>query len=288
MLKLIRFLSYTNVWVSLGAAFFTASTYIQFQTDINWLVCVFVFSACLAAYCFQRVFRGKVIYQGPKSSRHRWIIKNRLLLWALTAFGMSGTLVLILIDVSLNVLGLISVLAVICFIYVLPLFRFRNKWYRLRDVPFIKPLIIALVWVAACVLFPIVVSEIETSMLQLSITVLLKSIFIVAIALPFDIRDVKQDQFYGTLTLPTVLGINNTIKVIHVLVLAASLISLLAWQLNIFNVAVMNAYLISFFSVAWLAQRIDKTKGEFFFSFVIDGSLIDHFVWFVLMSVWFS
>lgn len=288
LLRLMRFFSYSNIWVSLGAAFFTASTYMQFQTDINWLVCFFVFSGCLAAYNFQRVFRGNSIYSGPKSSRHRWIIKNKTLLWALTFFGLAGSLVLVFIDLSWNVLSLISTLAVICFVYVLPIFRYQKKWYRLRDIPFIKPVIISFVWVAACVFFPIWVSGLAINSLQVGLTLTLKSIFIIAIALPFDIRDVKQDKFYGTLTLPTVFGTENTIKTIHFFVLSAGIISLLAWQQQIFTLAVMNAYLVSFFSVAWLAHRIDKTKGELYYSFIIDGSLLDHFVWFALMNFWFS
>lgn len=288
LLKLIRFLSYSNIWVSLGAAFFTASTYVQFQTEINWLICFFVFSSCLAAYNFQRVFRGKSIYGGPKSARHKWIIRHKLLLWGLTAFGLAGSSVLFFIDMSWHVVGLIFVLALICFVYVLPIFYLKNKWYRLRDIPFIKPIIIAFVWVSACVYFPIYVSDIQANNLQLATTFLLKALFIIAIALPFDIRDLKYDIHYGTLTIPSIWGAQNTIKIIHFLVLFASVVSLFAWQQNAVSIAVLNAYLVSFFSVAWLAHRINKPQGELYFSFVIDGALLDHFVWFVLMNAWFS
>lgn len=284
-LRLIRWVTYSNLWVSTGAMFFSATVYLQFNNPIDWKVCTLVFLACLFLYNFQRVFRSSKIYTGHLSSRHRWIVRHIKLLWFITVLAFAGASFLALQLIPLSLLPFFVAMGVIGLLYVTPLFKSGTKTYRLRDLPIIKPFLISAVWVAICVYLPIAVSEIQVPNEVLAIILIAKGLFIFAIAVPFDIRDVKHDSHYNTKTFPVLIGIENSIQLIHLSLVLACGLALSAYFMDWFSKSSLNAYLISFLSTGFLINQIKKgKKGELFYSFVIDGALLDHFVWFALMS----
>jgi 4-hydroxybenzoate polyprenyltransferase len=284
-LKLIRWVTYSNLWVSTGALFFAASVYLQFNHPIDWKVCSLVFLACLFLYTFQRVFRSSKIYTGHLSSRHRWIVRNIKLLWTITLLAFAGASFLALQLIPLSLFPFFAAIGIIGILYVTPLFKLGTKTYRLRDFPIIKPFLISAVWVAICVYLPVAVSEIQVPNEVLALTFIIKGLFIFAIAVPFDIRDVKHDTFYNTQTFPVLIGIENSIQLVHLSLVLACGLTLFSYFMHWFDKPTLNAFLISFLSTGFVISQIKKgNKGELFYSFVIDGALLDHFVWFALMS----
>ena len=89
--------------------------------------------------------------------------------------------------------------------YVLPLWRRGMR--RLRDVPFVKPLIIGLVWAWATVF----IAEILAGVGHRWAWWLERAMYIAALALPFDIRDVEMDLQNGVQTWANRIGVRNTL-----------------------------------------------------------------------------
>ena len=89
--------------------------------------------------------------------------------------------------------------------YVLPIW----KGYRLRDVPFVKIFMVAVVWSYVTVILP--AGEAGLGLAEWGWMALERMIFIFAITLPFDLRDIAFDKAQGVSTFATRLGVKGTL-----------------------------------------------------------------------------
>jgi len=164
--------------------------------------------------------------------------------------------------------------------YVLPFVK-GNK--RLRDFDYIKIFLVAIVWGVITVLMPILE---RTTDLTLSHFLILseRMFFIFAITLPFDIRDLKIDAHIAVKTIPSMIGIKKTKKLalfslVLVMVFAGMNVYLGTYQLVHF-VAIM----ISCFSTLLFVNYSDKTDADYFFTGLMDGTMILQFLLVMLMG----
>jgi len=97
------------------------------------------------------------------------------------------------------------------FFYVLPLFKIGNIEVSFRNFPSIKIFSIAITWAGVTVLFPLYEFGYEFSR-DVYIVFVQRILILIAISIPFDIRDVEIDSKLLK-TLPQTLGINNSKKV---------------------------------------------------------------------------
>ena len=145
---------------------------------------------------------------------------------------------------------------------------------NLRDVPGIKLFLIAFSWAGVTVFFPIVQNEVEISK---SIILLFfeRFLFIIAITIPFDIRDIDYDN-PKLFTLPQVLGIKKS-KIVAIISLSLFFLMELYSSFNSENsilvisvVAIISSVLVGFSS---------KAQSNYYSSFWIEGIPI---IWFLL------
>src|SRR5205807_62994 len=97
------------------------------------------------------------------------------------------------------------------FAYTVPCIPSRKGSIRLRDVPGIKIAVISLVLGLTTVLLPVFVQD-DLSLIKKPEVIMVffrRILFIFAITIPFDIRDVKYDRENGTRTIPVVFGIHK-------------------------------------------------------------------------------
>jgi len=103
---------------------------------------------------------------------------------------------------------LLVIPAILSLGYVLPFVK-GNK--RLRDFDYIKIFLVAIVWGVITVLMPILERTTDLTLSHLLI-LLERMLFIFAITLPFDIRDLKIDAHIDVKTIPSIIGIGKTKK----------------------------------------------------------------------------
>jgi 4-hydroxybenzoate polyprenyltransferase len=139
----------------------------------------------------------------------------------------------------------------------------------------LKLFIIGAVWAGSTVLLPIL--EIEgNGLLNISNkeTILLfftRFLFIVAITIPFDIRDLFQDQSNALRTIPVIFGEKKSLFLCQ-LFLATSLILLFVYteklDTNFWAIA------LSIFISGWLILKSRWEKNEYYYFFLLDGTMI--------------
>lgn len=106
---------------------------------------------------------------------------------------------------ALGCIGLISVL------YPVAIFKPFGIKTRLRDYPYVKIFLIALVWSETSVLLPALESDVVLyERRDVILTCIVQFIYILFITLPFDINDAKVDQHSNVKTIPVKFGIKTS------------------------------------------------------------------------------
>lgn len=263
-MNLLRFIVYSNILVSFAAASISYSfCHLQEIENKNWYS-LFVFFSTLLTYNAQRIIKRRQDQKDWSTGRLLWIKKNSILLYTFSIISATCTSwIYFKYLYQLHSFIFLIPLALISIFYALKLGNLKN----LREIPHLKIHLIAFVWVASTVLFPAINEEITNSFtLYFSAAFYL---YILAITVPFDIRDLNFDN-PGNKTVPQVFGISIAKKI--------ALITLLASLIIFFYILpdIQKAIALTFALLipAILIQQTDIKKPEMYFSGLIDGAII--------------
>ena len=134
---------------------------------------------------------------------------------------------------------------------------------RLKDIPFMKNLIVAISWALVCVLIPAAYSEhLDAKVLLIICFMTLKSIINTVL---YDVRDVAGDKENGIITVPILLGLEKTSLVLlavnSILLLLAISTKGIAGQLMLGMIAYGYIYILCF----------SKKMNPFSLDLIVDG-----------------
>lgn len=271
----IHLIVFSNFFVSLCVAALTYRTFLYFNFPPSNALLVLVFSATYFIYNFQRLVRmnQKEIDEAYIGFRMKWVFNNK------TPIIISLIISVVVIIISLLFLTIKTrmVLALMGFfsvIYVIKIIPYNNKWLALRDIPFLKIFVIAFVWALVTGLLPIISSK---DLIQINLQHILfltkQFLFVVAITIPFDIRDMKYDVEKGVKTFPLVIGINRTIALGVLLLLGFVAISSYEFiALQCITMKLWIAEITAILLVMVLLLLSKKQQPELFYSFIIEGT----------------
>ncbi|MGE0562425.1 MAG: hypothetical protein AB7O47_11445 [Flavobacteriales bacterium] len=165
-------------------------------------------------------------------------------------------------------------LALFSILYVIPVL---SKKKAIRDLPFAKIFVISIVWSVVMVAIPVVNYSGFEGLTQSSSLILLfeQFIFILAITLPFDVRDLRYDMESNIQTIPLYIGIKNTITLSHGLLV---LVFVLKWiqyaYLEQLSLPQLIATGITIFLSGFIIAFTSLRRSELFFSGFVDGTMI--------------
>lgn len=177
-----------------------------------------VFGSTLVVYNMPRIVRR--VEPGSRSQRLRG--------WYYLFFCIG--LVLIGWDVPrlpLDVLVTSSILSVFAFAYFLPLLPFGER-RRLRDVGWLKITVLAGVWTTATCVLPVV--YLQKHITDFPFELLLRFVFIFALCVVFDIRDMRTDLRSNIVTLPNKVGIRNSYRIIYIALVVFALLGMVQYM----------------------------------------------------------
>lgn len=244
---------------------------------VNSRVLVVLGCATLALYNFSMILAKPAQPAASPYRRVRWIFRHERSLWGWTGVALVTALVLSL-QFHIESFLLLLVVGGMGLAYNIPFIRDgEGHRFGLRQIPGLKLFYIGMVWAMSCVLLPVAEAyhngwPVEwLRVLQLMGWMFL---FVVAITIPFDVRDIYQDRHYGLKTIPVMWGV-RTAHVLCGLLLAAHIAWILAsdydWRvrLALAGVSVCCAAIILF----------PKTrKGTYYYFLLLDGMLILQFL----------
>lgn len=203
-----EFYVFGNIHVALAAYCLTKISFIQFEIS-NQSLANFVFFSTILSYNMIRLFQLNEI----NSMMAIWIKANKRSLIALNSVALI-VCVYYLLNFSLVEIKVLLPLLLATVFYVIP---FKKKFSGLRNIPGLKLFLIAITWTGLTSYLPMFSADLNTSQ-QVLISGAQRFLFIIAITIPFDIRDAQFD-LPELHTLPQVIGINNS-KIIALIALA--------------------------------------------------------------------
>ena len=177
-------------------------------------------------------------------------------------------------------------LSIISFFYGIPIFTVGDKKFGLRNIPGLKQFLITLVWTMSTVLLPVLEARhfnlTDISMRDTTILIAKRFLFIAALTVPFDIRDLFEDKQSGLKTVPVVWGEKNAYLFCQVL-LAGYIVLLFLFRNNGFNHDFWALTLTAILT-GWLIFKSKWEKDEYYYFFYMDGVLILQYVVLVLFK----
>ena len=277
--RLFFFLLFSNIFLAICVTSLVFETYfILFHQIPEIKYPLFLFCSTLSLYCFHRLYRFDFSADRTQlSERHIWIKENKILFFTVFGLAIIGVLISILFFISLKTVFYLSPIAATSFAYTVHCIPTRKGWIRLRDVPGIKIITISLVLGLTTVLLPVFVLD-DLSLIKRPEVIMVffrRVLFIFAITIPFDIRDVDYDGANGTRTIPVVYGIAKA-KTIAVIALFLFFISA---AVQYFVIPNSNPYYSISLSISTgmsiLAILLTNEKRkDVYYSFFVEGMML--------------
>ena len=289
MRKLLRatfdFLLFSNVFMSLCAVAQGLLTFYLIGSKPVFPVLGLLFTSTLGIYNFSILISKPKQPEKSPYLRIRWFFSHYRLMVTFTIVSLLSLVPLFFLISTASKLLLIF-LAILSFSYGLPLFTVGEQKFGLRNIPGLKLFMISLVWTMSCVLLPILESQAmrltTVSMRDTTILIAKRFLFIAALAIPFDIRDLFQDKQFGLKTIPVAWGEKNAYLFCQVL-LAGYLVLLFLFRNNGFNTDFW-ALTLSVILAGWLIFKSKWEKNEYYYFFYLDGVLILQYVFVLIFS----
>jgi len=189
-------LIYSNSVVSIASGILTAGV-CHFSGIDHWIAYGFITAlATFAVYNLQRI--AKLRYSYNNLWMH-WVVKHKMLIIVLSVFSVIISGFLLFFETGINWSKLYMHLP---FLFIVVFYVYRLGKKSLRDLPFLKIFLISTTWVYVVYLFPLI-NENITPNWYISLGIFL---YVLAVTIPFDIRDLKLDN-PKQLTFPQILGV---------------------------------------------------------------------------------
>jgi len=282
--QILDLLLFSNIFIALCAVAQGMVTYQLLQIKPDKHVLGLLFFSTLALYNFSILLTKPEKPQNSTLRRVQWIFSHYRFMITLTIICVLSIIPLALFLSTSSKILLLS-LGLISMSYSLPLFTIEEKRFSLRNIPGIKLFLIATVWSLSVVLLPILEAENNQAM-QISIndSILLISkrfLFIAAITVPFDIRDLYDDKLKELKTIPVLLG-----KEWALIICQAFLIIYLI-LLFFFNRQFDSNFFgltLTIILTGWLIFKSKWKKNEYYYFLYLDGTMAVQFLMLALCS----
>ena len=265
MKSLIRFIVFSNLWVAFCVLALALSSELLFSTS-NYQITQFVFFATLFTYNFQRVIR---IEKGLNHVRKLWLAKQNFVIYLIMACG-GLVSVYSFFEFQLITQFIIVIVGLLSVLYP----------FGLRKIPFIKIFIISLIWAVSTMLLLVLENNIPISR-NIVLHLVSRFLFVFAITIPFDIRDLKYDV-QNLETIPLFFGVLKARFIALFSLFICVVISVFQYLENTLISSNLLALILLYFVASILIVKSDEKRGEMYFSFWVESLSILCYLFFVI------
>lgn len=262
--RVVEFYVFGNLHVALATTCLTLISLHNFGIE-DWVLPLFVFFSTLLSYNFIRLFRSVEL----ESWFHKWVADNKVALMVVSLISLLALLFLFF-RIAVNSIVVLVPIGLLTFLYSVPLLGLP----ALRSLPGFKLVLIASTWAFVTVVLPLVNYGLVPSS-DFYIIFMQRMLFVAAITLPFDLRDLSFDKAHLN-TVPQRYGVRKT-KQLGLVLLMVFL------MLNFFKHD-PSKYLSLEFTIALvsliLIVRSSKNQNKYFSAFYVEAIPI---LWYLLV-----
>jgi len=275
---LLDTLLFSNVFIACCAVAQGALTYRLLSLPADWYVLGLLGCSTLAMYNCSMILSRPLFPDQSPYRRVRWIFRHERALRGWTALALAGALYTGC-HLHRYTVFLIGCLAVIGLAYHLPVVWLsgRRKWVNMRQVTGLKLIYIGVTWAISVVLLPVAEAKQMGGVVPWpAVTDMFGWVwlFVVAITIPFDIRDIYQDRAYGLRTLPVMIGERNARLLSFVLLLIQAVWIWTSAYPEEIRQALAGCSLLALLVIALPVFR----RNEYYYFLLLDGLLLLQFL----------
>ncbi|WP_017257443.1 UbiA prenyltransferase family protein [Pedobacter arcticus] len=275
----LDFLLFSNIFISLGALAQGLLTYHLLGFSPSWVVVGFLFFSTLLTYNFSILIQRPKNPEKSEYRRVRWIFGNYKLNVGISIVALVAIIPLFFM-LSFRSQLLNVFLGILSLGYAMPLFKSKNTKFGLRNVPAVKLFLIAAVWALSSVMIPYFelqnTQQFYLPWQDIAILNCKRFLFLVAITVPFDIRDMFQDRVYELRTIPTIFGEKKAYLFCQVMLLTY-MVLLFFFRNRGFDADFFGLGITAVLT-GWLIFKSKWEKNEYYYFFYLDGTLILQYV----------
>ena len=145
--------------------------------------------------------------------------------------------------------------------------------FKLREIPYLKIFLISFIWSASTIVLPLIQANEKIFSTPVSLLFTERFLFIFAIALQFDIRDMHADRRAGLKTIPTLIGQNKAIILSYLSLAACFLFSVFHYQIQN-DRFILWALVISYISTFLILKlQFFRTRCRHYYQ-ILDATLV--------------
>jgi hypothetical protein len=231
-----------------------------------------VFCSTFFIYNIDLIAKRDSLFDEIASGRMKWRIKHRSVINVINVCV--GFLILALsVFSSYEAFLFFLHLAFISLAYYFSFEIGPAKFTSLRRIPFLKAFVITYVWAGSSVFLPALRNEISLWSPELMRIFIERYLFLFALAIIFDVRDLSFD-FKDIRTIPGVLGSIKTKLLSFTLLLIASMLVCIHYK----DLCLVSAFILSFIIASFLIYKARPDSGEYYFLLLIDGAMVFQFM----------
>ena len=275
----LDFLLFSNIFIACCAVSQGLVTYYLLHVPADKPILAFLFFSTLLIYNLSVLLSKPKDPLNSKFRRVRWIFSHHRLMISMSLIAILCLIPIALFYLSYQAKLLMAFVGTLALAYNFPFFSINQQAVGLRNIPGIKLFLIAFVWATSCVLLPIVALEntygISVSFGETLVLLAKRFLFICAITIPFDIRDLYQDKLYELKTIPVMFG-EKKAWIICQAMLAAYLLLLLVFTKEL-NAEVLGMTLTVAIT-GWLIFKSNLKRNEYFYFLYLDGTMLLQFL----------
>ncbi len=266
--RLFDYFLFGNWLISMAGILLTMSSVrsLSLEIRIQIPVLILVGAGVMFIYSVHAISQNNPLFS---SVRKNWINNNQKLLvinFVLAAILIAGTLPFL----NRNLFLLIVPCGLVSLAYSFRI-RINKKVWALREVPFIKALVVSAVWSLVSVLLPLLQANTniyEAYAYKAGMLIGIRFLILLILCLLFDIRDIKADSDKGIKTFSSITGIKGLKAVCFIFLLILSLFSAIVSETALIHLFAFDAAASAFIIFT------GENQNDYFYSFAGDGLII--------------
>lgn len=243
-----------KVWIAGATPLLAAATYRIFGLSVNPFLISFLFAGTLSVYGLHAV-----------AGKRKTIFLSEKIPVVAGIFALGSALFL-----PFSLIPAIALTGLLALAYSHPILP---KKRRLRDIPLVKIFLIAGVWTYLSVFLPAWEAGVPLTTKWVSFAIE-RALFIFALTLPFDIRDIQLDRASGLLTFPTYLGIFKTKQIAFLALLLSEALTVLQLSNGLYALEIWIGQTLTLILTAILVAGSHPDKHPWYYTGLLDGMLL--------------
>lgn len=269
-IRILNIFLFGNWLISIAGVLLTISSIVSFELEISFQtpVLVFVAAGTMLVYSVHAIYQNHPSFL---SVRTKWISNNHKIL-VINIIIAIVLIAVVLPFLNKKLLLLMVPCGLISLAYSFPIIRINKKLLALREIPFIKVLVVSAVWSLVSVLLPLL--HINADIWQeygykAGMLIGIRFLVLLILCLLFDIRDVKTDRMKGIKTfLSSIAGIKQLKVACFTLLILLSLLSQIVSETDSLYLIIFDAAVTAFIISA------SEDQSDYYYSFAGDGLIV--------------